>query len=167
MPSYRNTISLSPLSRNSSRMNTALLIPFPEIKYSLFLFTGIIIQFLFSCNPGNEIIEAKHTDGTPKVIGTYHDSIKTREISYYPGGVKEMEGSYNKNLERNGQWTYWFSNGNVWSECDYKNGLKDGKSTVYFENGQKRYEGYYRNDTTAGTWKFWNENGNLVKEINY
>lgn len=103
----------------------------------------------------------------PKVIGIYRGNSKTGEVRYYEDGKKELEGSYNEKLEREGKWTYWFSDGKIWSECGYKNGLKHGKSTVYYENGQKRYEGNYHNDTTTGIWKFWNEQGSLIKEINY
>lgn len=134
----------------------------------LCFFSFILLSFLSpSCSPKQEVIEGKHLDGTPKVIGTYQNKIKTGEAKFYDDGKKEMEGSYNDKLERQGKWTYWFKNRKVWSECEYKNGLKNGKSTVYFENGKKRYEGNYSNDSTIGIWKFWNEQGALVKEINY
>lgn len=135
----------------------------PSLKPLFLLF----FLFCFSCSPKQEIIESTHPDGSPLLTGIYWDSVKVAEIKYYDDGKKEMEGSYNKSLERHGKWTYWYTDGKVWSECEYKNGLKDGKSTVYYENGSKRYEGNYRNDTTTGVWKFWNEQGALLKEINY
>lgn len=123
--------------------------------------------FFFSCSQKQEITESTHPDGSPREVGIYTKNEKTGEIKYYDTGKKEVEGSYNKNLERHGKWTYWFPDGKVWSECEYKNGIKDGKSTVYYENGNKRYEGNYRNDTTIGAWRFWNDQGALLKEINY
>ena len=136
---------------------------FLNFSFSFFFFTLLLL----SCSSEQEVIEASHPDGSPKVVGLYQNNFKKGEIKFYEDGKKEIEGGYNENLERDGRWTYWFSNGKVWSECSYKNGLKDGKSAVYFENGQKRYEGRYRNDTTIGTWKFWNERGELLKEIKY
>lgn len=130
--------------------------------------TIITFSFLFfSCSQKKEIVESSYPNGSPKVVGVYKDELKIAEIKYYENGKKELEGFYNEKLERNGKWIYWFENGKIWSECEYKNGIKEGKSTVFFENGQKRYEGNYKNDSTIGVWKFWNEKGELVKEINY
>lgn len=123
--------------------------------------------FLFSCSSKQEIIEAKHSNGKPKVVGIYKDSIKTSEIHFYENGQKELEGSYNEKLQRNGHWYYWYEDGKVWSECEFKNGMKEGKSTVFYENGQKRYEGNYRSDSTIGHWQFWDEQGKLIKEVDY
>ncbi len=128
----------------------------------------VFFPFLFfSCSQKHEIVEATHPGGTPKVVGIYSGKIKTMEIKYYENGQKETEGCYTEKLERQGKWTAWFESGKIWSECEYKNGLKEGKSSVYYENGQKRYEGNYQNDTTIGLWKFWNESGTLLKEMNY
>ena len=143
----------------------------PHTSIPLYLYTLIPLYlytfFFLGCSSKHEVVEAKHPDGSPKVVGAYQNKIKTGEVKFYEDGKKEIEGNYNERLERKGKWTYWYKDGKVWSECEYKNGLKDGKSTVYYENGQKRYEGNYRNDTTIGNWKFWNEQGALVKEMKY
>lgn len=138
------------------------------LKTGRFLFLiSFFFMSLFSCTPKQEIVESNHPAGTPKVVGIYQNEKKTGEEKFYENGNKEMTGTYNENLEREGRWIYWYKNGNVWSECEYKKNLKHGKSTVYYENGKKRYEGSYRNDTTIGVWTFWNEKGEVVKEIKY
>ncbi len=130
-------------------------------------FPLFFLVLVFSCTTKYEITEARHADGSPKIIGRYSGKIKTGEARFYEGGKKEMEGTFNEKLLRDGKWIFWFKNGKVWSECEFKDGLKNGKSVVHYENGQKRYEGNYQNDTTIGKWIFWNEKGEVVKEMKY
>jgi antitoxin component YwqK of YwqJK toxin-antitoxin module len=49
-----------------------------------------------------------------------------------------------------------------WSETTFKAGIKNGKTTTWYENGKKRYDGFYKNDLESGKWTYWNEAGELV-----
>jgi len=77
-----------------------------------------------------------------------------------------MEGSF-KNKERIGKWSYWYPNGNLWSEGHYKDGVENGIKTVFHENGEKYYEGKLKEGKRIGIWKFWDQDKNLLKEVNY
>ena len=60
-----------------------------------------------------------------------------------------------------------YPNGNLWSSCYYKNGMKHGKVATYYSNGNLRYLGHYKNDKKTGVWLFYNEDGTFAKEINF
>ena len=49
---------------------------------------------------------------------------------------------------------------------DFKDGKREGKATVYYENGKVNYEGFYKEGKECGVWKFYDEKGNLYNELN-
>lgn len=113
-------------------------------------------------------MEESFEDGKPKVIRYYADgdtSKKIGETQFYETGKEKVKGDFDES-QRDGSWTYWYPNGNKWSECEYKNGIKHGKSITYFENGNIRYEGKYKNDVRVGVWNFYDESGKLIREEN-
>ena len=135
------------------------------------LISGIIAVVLYACSPEIErVVVQTYPDGKIELeqyfIFKAYDSILVKEIGYYPDGQKRIEGEY-RDGKREGQWKYWFSNGNTWSEARYKAGLRDGKSTVWYENGRKYFEGNYRMGERSGRWRFWDEEGSLLKQVNY
>ena len=75
----------------------------------------------------------------------------------YNNGNNKLEGSY-KN-KKNGKWTVWYENGQKWSEITYKNGKEDGKWTYWYANGQMASEGTH-NDGEKILQKCWDEDGN-------
>ena len=129
-----------------------------------------VVFGLLSCTkPSFEFVELTYPDGTPQVVKYYKTEemkVLLKKIEYHENGQKRIEGSY-KNGKRDGEWTAWFANGNLWSKGYYTEGVENGMKTVWHENGQKYYEGPIVNDERTGTWKFWNEEGKLVKEVDY
>lgn len=133
---------------------------------------------LISCTKTQEVIEETYPGGSKKTVITYFIEeedkegkplirFKQKEIHYYENGVTEVEGSFDKQNRRQGEWSYWYPDGKLWSQGEYLNGKRDGKSTVWYENGQKRYQGVYLNDSTIGKWQFWDEQGKLIKEVTF
>jgi uncharacterized protein len=57
--------------------------------------------------------------------------------------------------------------GRIENMSNYKNGFLNGKSTTWYENGQKFIEGHYINDKADGKWVFWKKNGLKNEERNY
>ncbi len=88
------------------------------------------------------------------------------ELFFYPSYKLQMIGT-SINNKREGKWSYWYENGNLWSEGYYKDGENDSIRNVWFENGKKRYEGLYHSGKEAGKWKFYDEKGQLAKEVDY
>jgi len=87
-------------------------------------------------------------------------------VKRYPNGVIEMKGMMGGGL-RQGQWVAFFPNGNVQSECQYKDNVAHGRTTVYRENGTKYWDGFYNKGRQVGKWKYWDEQGQLVAEKDY
>lgn len=132
---------------------------------------SLIIVVLVGCASGlEEIVAETYADGTPKVVKYYdgegRDKTMVKEAFYYPDGQIRMEGEY-RNGKKHGHWISYYNNGNKWSEGYYEDGINHGKTNTWHENGKKYYTGYYDQGKRAGTWKFWDENGEFIKEINY
>lgn len=138
---------------------------FIRISYLLCFCTVIA-----SCKNSVDVVEESFEDGSPRVIRTYDDyegeKVLLKEKVNYPNGKIQLTGTY-KNDKRDGLWTYYYENGNKWSEAEYTNGEYNGKSTTWFENGKLRYEGYYKNGKKTGKWKFYNEEGKFEKETEF
>ena len=60
-----------------------------------------------------------------------------------------------------------YPNGNLWSSCYYKDGMKHGKVATYYPNGNLRYIGRYKNDKKTDIWLFYHEDGSFAKEIDF
>jgi antitoxin component YwqK of YwqJK toxin-antitoxin module len=82
---------------------------------------------------------------------------------YYPNGQLKMSGKINNSGQKEGIWTSYFENGKKNSESNFKNGLNDGYSMVWYPNGNVRYFGDYANGKKVGEWTFYNEKGEFVK----
>ncbi|MFZ4741135.1 MAG: toxin-antitoxin system YwqK family antitoxin [Bacteroidales bacterium] len=108
-----------------------------------------------------------YPNGSPyHVICTKSGEQMASELFFYPSYKLQMIGT-SLNNQRDGKWSYWYENGNLWSEGYYKNGVNDSIRNVWFENGQKRYEGLYRNGKETGKWKFYDEKGKFANEVDY
>ncbi len=56
-------------------------------------------------------------------------------------------------------WTFWFEeNKQKWAEGAYKDGWRDGNWTFWHSNGQKYLEGTYTDGRGSG-WTAWTEDG--------
>lgn len=61
----------------------------------------------------------------------------------------------------------YYSNGNLASEEEYKNGYKEGVIREYFENGQMEEEYFIKFNRLCKSFKLWDINGNLIKYTKY
>ncbi|MBF0229320.1 MAG: toxin-antitoxin system YwqK family antitoxin, partial [Desulfamplus sp.] len=70
---------------------------------------------------------------------------------------------------RHGLFQVWDENNltQLLEQLFYCNGKKEGTSTVWYENGNKKEEGSYTNDKKNGLWTTWYDNGNKNKETTY
>ena len=66
-------------------------------------------------------------------------------VTTYPSGKLGM-GGFIKDGLRDGEWIWFYENGNKKRYCMYKNGVKDGASIFYYKNGQKKSEIIFDND---------------------
>ena len=84
---------------------------------------------------------------------------------------KKLEGLYRDGL-KNGKWTWWYENGDIYSKGSFRAGLMSGQWEFYYSNGKIMSVGHYRNgDGTnedkngipihgrQSKWAFWHKNG--------
>ena len=131
----------------------------------------IAVVLLFSCANREEVVEQTFPNGNKKIVLVYEGKDADRKVieqkSFYIDGRPEVKGQFDKNAKRNGNWVYFYKNGNKWSEVEYTSGIRNGKSITYFENGNKRYQGNYLEDKQTGHWIFFNEDGSIDQEKDY
>jgi len=145
----------------------------------VFIFISIIIGIFFTaCDNNNTIKSAvvkevvgNYPDGSPQIERDFkvvdEKKIVVYEREYYEDGKLLKEGPLNDDSKRNGLWKSYYRDGVLWSEGDFVNGIREGKTVTYFSNGQKYYEGQFSKAKKSGVWKFYNEQGEFVYDKNY
>jgi hypothetical protein len=135
---------------------------------SKFSFFAIILTATIACNKGKQ---AEHTSTTP--TKPLHQNFKPKALKdtiggiyheFYENGNVKVKGIY-KNNKRDGDWSFFYDNGKLWSWGEYTDGVRNGGSSVYYENGVLKMEGTYLNNKQVGIWKFYNKEGKLIKEV--
>ncbi|MGP8216248.1 MAG: toxin-antitoxin system YwqK family antitoxin [Bacteroidia bacterium] len=87
-------------------------------------------------------------------------------VTRYPNGVVKMQGNY-KDGKRTGEWQSFYPDGKLNSDEYFTDGQTEGNVVVYFENGQKMYEGQNHNGKMVGVWRYWNERGQPTSTKDY
>lgn len=130
----------------------------------------IIGILLFSCKSElYKVVEQAFPDGAPKVVKYYKSEsmeVLLKETQFYNDSSRYIEGTYKDGL-RDGTWTAWYQDGTLWSTGQYKEGKEHGKKTTYHKTGKKYYEGVIKNEKRIGEWTFWNQEGEKLKTIDY
>ncbi len=68
-----------------------------------------------------------------------------------------------KNGEWNGLFETYYRNGQLWGRKNFKNDEIDGLSKSYYENGQLEWKRYFKNGKPDGLWEDYYENGQLKR----
>ena len=103
-------------------------------------FTWILGIFflLLSCTK-EEIVE-KYDNGEAKLVHYYKEEngkkIKVKEIRYYDNKQKRSEGEFDKEGNKIGEWTFYFSTGNKFATADFT-GSETGKGWIVYDNKGK------------------------------
>lgn len=86
-------------------------------------------------------------------------------VTTFPSGKLGMGGSI-KNGLRDGEWIWFYENGNKKRYCVYKAGLKDGASIFFYKNGTKKSEIIFSNDKNIRQTS-WDENGAKINNPSF
>lgn len=121
---------------------------------------------IFLDSTWNETTEANHK--YYRIIKDYYSDTESYKIyDYFKSGVLQMAGAskFKDRLQKEGQFVYYYENGNKESMENYINGSQTGKQYNWYQNGQKKSETEYliNNNTKSPTYKiiqFWDINGN-------
>lgn len=119
---------------------------------------------------GTEIISS-YANGFTQIERDYKlvdgKRLAVYEREYYEDGNMLKEGPLSIREKRDGLWKSYYRDGVVWSEGEYVDGIREGKTVTYFANGNKYYEGQFVRAQKSGLWKFYNEQGEFVNETIY
>jgi len=85
---------------------------------------------------------------------------------YFDNGKVKLEMKLKKGF-KNGKVSIYFENGNIHEIYSYKNNQMDGLWLTYNEKGIKTAEARYLNDRKNGEWKVWDDNGTLIYLMYY
>lgn len=109
----------------------------------------------------------KYPDGAKKTQGMYLRAplvIKTPDDWW--NALPAVFTSVGK-VERHGEWTTWYPNGQEQLRGHFQNDKEDGVFVWWYPNGQKSAEGEYRAGQQQGTWVWWHTNGQKSSEGDY
>lgn len=105
--------------------------------------------------------------GTPSIVKEFSSKSDSAFVKFYTpkGKVKSKGWMIGKN--RVGKWMYYFSDGKVFSEENYKDGKLDGVVKNYYPNGKLTEETYYKEGKKDGVSKVYTDEGILIEEVAY
>jgi antitoxin component YwqK of YwqJK toxin-antitoxin module len=93
------------------------------MKNNVFLMLGVLLMVFSSCAK-KEVIET-YENNSPKLVYEYKDingkKVKVKEIRYYENKQKRLEGKFDKDGNKTGEWTFFFSTGDVFAKADFTN----------------------------------------------
>ena len=93
-----------------------------------------------------------------KTVCVATDTQIRNDLYYLPSTTKPFSG---KDLCKN-------ENGQIITEGKVKKGKFVSRTKyLYYENGQKWYEGTYKDDKDVGEWTYWHKNGQKYREGTY
>lgn len=84
----------------------------------------------------------------------------------YKPDQKVEEGPYKSN-RKNGLWTKYYPNEQIWSEITFVNNRPNGPYKTYFRNGQLEEAGEWKRNKNIKTFKRYHKNGNVAQEFTF
>lgn len=129
--------------------------PDGQVEHAWLYRNGVLIGEGIEKDDGNREGHWKdyYADGSLKAEGNYEKGRKTGEWKYYfPGGKLEQIGRYGAHGKPEGTWKWYFDSGLLAREESYRNGLPDGVTTEYDEQGHVIEEGEYIDGKEEGPW---------------
>ena len=129
-------------------------------------------------------ISANYLDFSLSDFCYLHPRVQEREgVYYYPNeevGISETSicifkntyGQYQSkgtlvNGTFDGNWNWWYRNGQKLKKAHFKNGFQDGTNISWYENGQTRSLLNFQNGEVDGIQTWWYENGQSHSEYIY
>jgi len=89
-------------------------------------------------------------------------------VGCVPPRLVEKDGLWyapKTDIPYSGKWTWWYDNGQKWSEGTFKDGKEDGLVAELYRNGQKKEEGTWKNGEPDGKWTYWSADGRESSEL--
>ena len=77
------------------------------------------------------------------------------------------EGVSDGAARQQGRWKFFFEDGSLKSEGDFKDGKREGEWVFYYRDGKVQQRGGYKNDKPVGDWKWYYPSGNPLREESF
>lgn len=109
----------------------------------------------------------KKRSNVPQIVKEFSKASDTASVKFYNHlGVLKTQGKM-IGKKRVGKWTYFFSDGKLFSEEFYKDGKLNGELKNYYPNGKVTNKTHYTNGVKSGASKTYTDEGILIEEVNY
>ncbi|PWL39556.1 DUF3352 domain-containing protein [Flagellimonas aquimarina] len=159
---YDNMYSLADGStRIQLRKNKDFIICFPQIGFQLTPDDNLFESRLVVNYQNVEEVKTKSQfkEGA-SVLKTTVQSAKTKQITDAVFNLKPIYPTdlNAKSFHRN------YSNGKLRFEVELKDGLKHGRYTEFYSNGNEKMTGRFKKDEQVGTWRYYDAAGELVRK---
>lgn len=105
--------------------------------------------------------------GTPSIVKEFSSKSDSAFVKFYTPKGKVKSKGWMIGRNRVGKWMYYFSNGKVFSEENYKDGKLDGVVKNYYPNGKLTEETHYTEGKKDGVSKVYTDEGILIEEVAY
>jgi len=132
-------------------------------------------QLIHFYRSGKKLQDANYVDSKPEgKVCYWYEGDKCQQEAIYKGGKELQSKTYSEDgiiiethvaLEGNfDKDTKFYANGLKQSEIIYDSlGLKQGKSSFWYQNSKLQKQGIFENDKEQGLWKFFDEQGNYIE----
>lgn len=112
------------------------------------------LSFSFSKQIDSDRIDFNRIDSNKFEIGLYRKN-----------GKPDLIRTINKDTILNGLTSYFYPSGTKRLDVNYRNGIKHGKTTSYFKNGEVKYSGRYTDGKPDSIWNWYSTNDSRSKHI--
>lgn len=107
------------------------------------------------------------TSRKPILIKTFYENSDSLFVQFYRlNGNLKTEGVLNER-KRVGLWKYFYRNGVVMSQENYKKGLRHGEQFVFYSNGKITEKSLFKNGLLDGISSKYSSKGILIEEVTY
>ncbi|KGL63717.1 toxin-antitoxin system YwqK family antitoxin [Polaribacter sp. Hel1_85] len=129
------------------------------------------IRYVGQFKNGKEVGTFKFYDITtskhPIIIKTFFENSDSLFVQFYTlSGKIETEGVLN-GRKRVGNWKYFYTDGTLMSEENYKDGKLDGEQLIYYPDGLVTEFAIYKDGLKHGVVSKYSSKGILIEEITY
>lgn len=159
---YNNMYALADGStRVQLRKNKDFIICFPQIGFQLTPDDNLFESRLVVNYQNVEEVKTKSQfQEDSGIIKTNIQSPKTKEIT---DAIFDLKPIYPSDLNAK-SFIKKHSNGTVRFEVELKDGLKHGRYTEFYSNGNEKITGRFKRGEQVGTWRYYDDAGELVRK---
>ncbi len=129
------------------------------------------VRYIGNFKNGKEVGVFKYYDITiskfPVIIKEFSSTSDSASVKYFTLEGKLRSKGMMVGKQRVGKWLYYFTDGAIFSEEYYENGLLEGDLKNYYKNGKLTEHTLYKKGLKHGLSKKYSDDGVLIEEVMY